>query len=444
VYTWDAANRLVVSANVDGVVNSFEYDGSGNRTAQSVDGVTTEYVLDVGGELPEVIVATVGGASTRYVQVQGQVLAQQDSGAWTHILPDHLGSVRQLVGSDSRVYLVQSYDPFGVPFETSGSGESDFGYTGEWWDSEAGLLYLRARYYDPGVGRLLSKDRFSGDSNRPQTLSGWDYVENNPTNLVDSTGFYSMKEIKGFFHNAPTYLDVLRYFEPGGHLEGRWGWLKVLRKAEDGDRILVIMNSLNYCGPGVDVCIISPDCLANISPIREDVSGVFQKTENMLMVIPEYPHSTLSHFEVALEGDRYQIQKNTHVLHNYPYPGMDYYDPLIESWEWKADAIATQKYVGLRHDPALASFGGAMSSLAGIIAPDSVEELLAIAEQVFDEAIRNGMVDAQGEFTQEVSMQLMKQLAKRLDPKVLAATELLDLALDINELKTDLGFIVAP
>jgi YD repeat-containing protein len=69
VYTWDAANRLV-SANVDGVVSSFEYDGSGNRTAQTVDGVTTEYVLDgsagltagVGGGLSEVIAATTGGA----------------------------------------------------------------------------------------------------------------------------------------------------------------------------------------------------------------------------------------------------------------------------------------------------------------------------------------------------------------------------------------------
>jgi YD repeat-containing protein len=64
VYTWDAANRLV-SANVDGVVSSFEYDGSGNRTAQSVDGVTTGYVLDVAGGLPEVIVATSGRGSTR-------------------------------------------------------------------------------------------------------------------------------------------------------------------------------------------------------------------------------------------------------------------------------------------------------------------------------------------------------------------------------------------
>jgi hypothetical protein len=61
VYTWDAANRLV-SANIDGVVSSFEHDGSGNCTAQMVGGVTTEYVLDVGGGLPEVIVATSGGA----------------------------------------------------------------------------------------------------------------------------------------------------------------------------------------------------------------------------------------------------------------------------------------------------------------------------------------------------------------------------------------------
>jgi YD repeat-containing protein len=78
VYTWDAANRPV-GANVDGVVSSFEYDGLsapvaqaqvGNRTAQTVGVVTTEYVLDgsagltagVAGGLPEVIVATTGGA----------------------------------------------------------------------------------------------------------------------------------------------------------------------------------------------------------------------------------------------------------------------------------------------------------------------------------------------------------------------------------------------
>jgi RHS repeat-associated protein len=116
----------------------------------------------------------------RYLQVQGQILAEYDAGAWGYVLPDHLGSVRQLVGSDSQVALAQSYDPFGVPFETSGSGESDFGYTGEWWNSEAALLYLRARYYEPYLNRFISPDTIIPDFENPQSLNRYSYVVNNP------------------------------------------------------------------------------------------------------------------------------------------------------------------------------------------------------------------------------------------------------------------------
>jgi len=104
VYTWDAANRLV-SADVGGVVSTFAYNGLGQRTSQTVDGTTTEYVLDVSGGVPEVIVATTGGASTYYVQVRGQILVQHGSGVWTYILPDHLGSVRQLTNAGGQVTL---------------------------------------------------------------------------------------------------------------------------------------------------------------------------------------------------------------------------------------------------------------------------------------------------------------------------------------------------
>jgi uncharacterized protein RhaS with RHS repeats len=48
------------------------------------------------------------------VQIQGQILAQHDAGAWAYVLPDHLGSVRQLVDATGQVTLAQSYDPFGV------------------------------------------------------------------------------------------------------------------------------------------------------------------------------------------------------------------------------------------------------------------------------------------------------------------------------------------
>ncbi len=84
--------------------------------------MATRYALDdsaglttgVAAGLPEVIVATTGGASTRYVQVQGQILAEHEAGAWGYVLPDALGSVRQLVDADGQVSLAQSYNPFGV------------------------------------------------------------------------------------------------------------------------------------------------------------------------------------------------------------------------------------------------------------------------------------------------------------------------------------------
>jgi hypothetical protein len=79
-----------------------------------VDGVTTEYALDVAGGLPEVVVATTGGASIYYVQIQGQVLAQYEAGAWGYVLPDTLGSVRQLADDAEQVTLAQGYDPLGV------------------------------------------------------------------------------------------------------------------------------------------------------------------------------------------------------------------------------------------------------------------------------------------------------------------------------------------
>jgi RHS repeat-associated protein len=188
-FTYDAANRLT-SVTSGTLTTTFEYDGLGNRMAQTVDGVTTEYALDVAGGLPEVIVVTTGGGSTRYVQVQGQILAQQESDAWVYILPDHLGSVRQLVDDAGQVSLAQSYDPFGVLNSQHGTQNSQlpFGYTGEQEDAGTGLVFLRARYYDPRLGRFLTKDLWLGNPQRPLSLNLYLYTTANPANIIDPSG----------------------------------------------------------------------------------------------------------------------------------------------------------------------------------------------------------------------------------------------------------------
>lgn len=60
--------------------------------------------------------------------------------------------------------------------------------TGEWFDAEAGLTYLRARWYDSAMGRFTSRDAWEGDLNRPQSLNGWIYVEENPVQYADPSG----------------------------------------------------------------------------------------------------------------------------------------------------------------------------------------------------------------------------------------------------------------
>ena len=81
-------------------------------------------------------------------------------------------------------------DAFGVPAAagTQGTAAQPFGYAGEQRDAATGFAYLRARTYDPQVGRFLQRDPFAGWAAGPQGLNRYAYVANNPVNLTDPSG----------------------------------------------------------------------------------------------------------------------------------------------------------------------------------------------------------------------------------------------------------------
>ncbi len=62
-----------------------------------------------------------------------------------------------------------------------------FGYTGEYTDSESGLVYLRARYYDPSTQQFLTVDPALAS-----TEQAYAYVGGSPTNFVDATGQWAI------------------------------------------------------------------------------------------------------------------------------------------------------------------------------------------------------------------------------------------------------------
>ncbi|MCP4524587.1 MAG: RHS repeat-associated core domain-containing protein, partial [Aestuariibacter sp.] len=121
-------------------------------------------------------------------------VGQWDGEEWSYALPDGLGSTRQLAGADGRIVQRYDYGPFGKVVAVEGERPSALQYTGEHWDGDVGLLYLRARWYDPAIGRFLSEDPFSGFAALPQTQHAYVYVGNNPINLTDPSGLYGDDE----------------------------------------------------------------------------------------------------------------------------------------------------------------------------------------------------------------------------------------------------------
>lgn len=85
------------------------------------------------------------------------------------------------------IVLAKSYDPYGVNNVSSGAAQTSYGFTGEQTDT-TGMVYLRARYYAPGVGRFISKDSWDGSTNQPMTFNLWNYSNANPVNHTDPDG----------------------------------------------------------------------------------------------------------------------------------------------------------------------------------------------------------------------------------------------------------------
>ena len=120
------------------------------------------------------------------------------------------GEVRQIVDANGTVQFYQSYEPYGDVLESIGVGESSYGYAGEWTDA-SGMQYLRSRYYNTGIGRFLTRDTWPGNHNRPQNLNRWAYVEGNPVNFVDPSGFYRWRSTGSWQHYVIEELLELEY-----------------------------------------------------------------------------------------------------------------------------------------------------------------------------------------------------------------------------------------
>jgi RHS repeat-associated protein len=157
-----------------------------------------------------------GTVVTKYIHVGNKTLAAKKGGEKLFYHNDHLGGVNVITDINGLVAQLIEYDPWGKISRSEGGGEGIIRFTGQKLDVESGLLYYGGRYYDPELGRFISPDPFVPEMFNPQSLNRYAYVNNNPVNYVDPSGYFHRHKINkssGFFG---TIFDAIIGFILGG------------------------------------------------------------------------------------------------------------------------------------------------------------------------------------------------------------------------------------
>ena len=194
---YNALNQLTETLTKNYKV-SFTYDAEGLRTGKTVNGEKTVYVWD--GDQVVMELSKGGAVQKRYIRGNDLVYADKgENTEKTYYVTDMHGNVVQLLDESGNVTKTYEYDSFGNEVKPEKKDENPYRYCGEYYDKETEEVYLRARYYEPGVGRFITRDTYTGESDEPLSLHLYTYCENDGVNAWDPSGHYKikMKHING-------------------------------------------------------------------------------------------------------------------------------------------------------------------------------------------------------------------------------------------------------
>ena len=219
-YYYDCENRLTEVNDInDAPVASYKFDFAGRRVKKIVYGspdVVRSYIYDGGQVVAEYDVNGTTFTLLRRFRYGPGIdepicmwrTAAGGGAGWFYYHYDGLGSVVALSDVNGTIVESYEYDVFGEPtiydyaahqeVEESSVG-NPYMFTGRRFDSETGLYYYRARYYEPYIGRFMSADPlgtvpddknigFEPTMQYEDGMNLYAYCRNNPVNYIDPEG----------------------------------------------------------------------------------------------------------------------------------------------------------------------------------------------------------------------------------------------------------------
>ncbi len=205
-YSYDQAGNLTKAerakeGEAPAIEDSYAYDGNGLRASQTISGTTSYLAWDVSGSLPLLIN---DGANSYIYGPSGLPVEQISSGGTVlYLHHDQQASTRLLTTSTGAKEASFSYDAYGNQTEHTGTATTPLGYDGQYTSSDTGLIYLRARTYDPATPQPLSVDPLA-----VVTRSPYGYAYGNPVTYADPLGLWPGE---GLLRSAVDVIAVVPY-----------------------------------------------------------------------------------------------------------------------------------------------------------------------------------------------------------------------------------------
>jgi len=199
VYEWDGLERLVrAAATTGGDVQwqeTYAYNARRERVGVVRDGEEVRYLVDANREYRVPIAAYGSDGNPTHIHVHGHHQISTSTNAGDQIfLTGNNASVRVVTDATGAVVQTVSYDAFGEIAEFSGGTFASSLFNNEPRSQATGLDYLRARYYDPSIGRFLSMDEYDGEVEQPLSRNRYLYAWSDPVNMTDPSGEQTLVE----------------------------------------------------------------------------------------------------------------------------------------------------------------------------------------------------------------------------------------------------------
>jgi RHS repeat-associated protein len=196
--SYNVLDQLVQVDKTGQASQTYAYDDQGRRIKKSVGSNVTQYLyngMDIHGEY-----TTWSQASALYTHGPNtdDPLIRVAANDTRYYHQDGLGSVVATTDPNGTLTAAQLYDAWGNPYASAKLNTlPQYGYTGREPD-ETGLVYYRARYYDPSIGRFTQRDPIGLQGGINQYV----YVENNPVELTDPEGLQAKSPVSGMMADS--------------------------------------------------------------------------------------------------------------------------------------------------------------------------------------------------------------------------------------------------